>query len=379
MSDYYDRVEAQLAALTERGAHRRRRARIALPRLRFGGEWAAVAASLLIVVVVGAAILGIRASRRQGASSKHTVARSTSSATSSAARVPNPFRVIARYSASSLGLRGPANLAIGPDGNLYIPDASQRVTVVSPQGRVLRRWGRPGKGPGELDFVKHQPGVPQVSAGIAVGADGRVYVDDSGNARVEVFSPTGTFIRQFGGHGYGRRQILFSNYLAADGQGDVYLADDQKKTTSKYSPTGALDWVIGGASATDPDLIGHFHISSSSIDPHARLLIANDDRSRILYIDGSGHKVDAFGSLRDFKDGPCDVTVDAADNTYVNSCQEPLQSPHYTEVFDRTHRLIGKWYPSPFAFSPRFGPRGEVLALGEDGSILRLRIALAGA
>ena len=137
--------------------------------------------------------------------------------------------------------------------------------------------------------------------------------------------------------------------------------------------------MIGGASATDPDLIGHFHISSSSIDPHARLLIANDDRSRILYIDGSGHKVDAFGALRDFKDGPCDVAADSADNTYVNSCQEPLQSPHYTEVFDRTHRLIGKWYPSPFAFAPRFGPRGEALALGEDGSILRLRIALAGA
>jgi DNA-binding beta-propeller fold protein YncE len=305
---------------------------------------------------------------------RHSAHRDTAPATPS-----NPFRVSARYSASSLGLQRPANLAIGPDGNLYIPDASQRITVVSPQGKVLRRWGRPGSGPGEFDFLKHQPGAPQVSAGIAVGADGRVYVDDSGNARVEVFSPTGRFIRQFGSHGHGRRQILFSNYVAADARGAVYLVDDQKETVSKYSPSGVLDWVIGGASATGPDLIGHFHISSSSIDSHGRLLMANDDHNRILYIDSSGHEVEAFGSYWDFIDGPCDVTVDSAGNTYVNSCQEPLQSPHYTEVFDPAHRLIGKWYPSPFAFSPRFGPRGEVFALGEDGSVLRLRVARSGA
>jgi hypothetical protein len=53
-----------------------------------------------------------------------------------------------------------------------------------------------------------------------------------------------------------------------------------------------------------------------------------------------------------------------------------LSSPHYTEVFDRTHRLIGEWYPSPIGLSPRFGPHGEVFALGEDGSLLKLEVAL---
>lgn len=56
MADYYDRLETQLVALTERGAHRRRRPRIALPTRRFGFELVAVAASVLVVVVVAAVI-----------------------------------------------------------------------------------------------------------------------------------------------------------------------------------------------------------------------------------------------------------------------------------------------------------------------------------
>ena len=56
MADYYDRVEAQLARLTERGAHRRLRTwRLALPRVT--ARYLAVAASVLVVVAVGAVFL----------------------------------------------------------------------------------------------------------------------------------------------------------------------------------------------------------------------------------------------------------------------------------------------------------------------------------
>jgi hypothetical protein len=64
MPDYYEQLEAQLTALTERGAHRRRRRSIAkLPgRWPVRGELMAVAASVLIVVAVAVAVLGTRAS-----------------------------------------------------------------------------------------------------------------------------------------------------------------------------------------------------------------------------------------------------------------------------------------------------------------------------
>jgi hypothetical protein len=63
MVDYYDRLETQLATLTERGAHRRRRGWWPnVPRIRL--ELVAVAAALLVVVAVGVVLLTAGASHR---------------------------------------------------------------------------------------------------------------------------------------------------------------------------------------------------------------------------------------------------------------------------------------------------------------------------
>ena len=112
-----------------------------------------------------------------------------SSAAAASSALPNPFTILARYSAKSLGLDHPDALAIGPDGNLYVTDGSQRVTVISPAGKVLRRWGKPGTAPGEFKFIGDDPTTPaNVTGKITVGRNGMVYVSDSGNDRVQVFS-----------------------------------------------------------------------------------------------------------------------------------------------------------------------------------------------
>jgi DNA-binding beta-propeller fold protein YncE len=297
-------------------------------------------------------------------STERTVATATPEA-----RIPNPFTVTARFDASSLGLDHPIALAIGPRGNLYVTDTSQVVAVISPHGKVLRRWGRAGKGPGQFRFEGLDPTDPSdIHASIAVDPDGRVYVSDSGNNRVEVFSATGAFIRQFGRFGSAEGQFLTPFDLAADASGNVYVVDDQSGTVSKFSPAGDFAWRIGGFSAEDPDLIGHEHLAS--IDTHGRVVMTNDDTGRVLYVDAKGHKVDAF-TLRE---GACDVTVDVAGNTFVN---HGCGGSGDTEVFDRTHHLIGGWYgDSPLWQSPRFGPNGEGFALGTDGMILKLEVAL---
>src|SRR5262249_17944923 len=101
------------------------------------------------------------------------------------ASLPSPFTIAARFSATSLGLDHPRAVAIGPNGNLYVTDRSQRVTVISPVGKVLRRWGHVGRRPGEFRFTGPDPNDPfDVHAKIAVGSDGLVYVGDSGNGRV---------------------------------------------------------------------------------------------------------------------------------------------------------------------------------------------------
>ncbi|MBI4719753.1 MAG: 6-bladed beta-propeller, partial [Chitinivibrionia bacterium] len=61
-----------------------------------------------------------------------------------------------------------------------------RVQVFTKGGQYLRQWGTSGTAPGQFQFP----------FGIAVDGNGRVYVADSHNDRVQVFSGLGTFLRQ---------------------------------------------------------------------------------------------------------------------------------------------------------------------------------------
>jgi sugar lactone lactonase YvrE len=294
---------------------------------------------------------------------------------------PTPFRITARWSAKSLGLRNPRSLAIGPNGNLYVTDANQRIIVISPSGKVIRRWGRAGSHPGQFRFVGGDPNDPNdINGKVAVGPTGTVYVSDGGNARVQVFTPQGKFLRQFGSFGTGKAQFLSPAGLAVDKGGNVYVVDDQPGTLSKFSANGKLIWRIGGAATTERDLAGHLQLVGS-IDAHGRLVIANDVRGRILYVDGSGHKVDVFGPPTRGLATPwaCGASVDARGNTYVFQCFPRS----FIRVFDRTHRLIAQWSRATFG-PPSFGPHNEVFALykgrGNDvvGGLLKLEITLPG-
>ena len=259
-------------------------------------------------------------------------------------------------------------LAIGPNGNLYVTDLSQRVTVITPEGRVLRRWGGPGKGPGEFNFVSDNGDLHTVVGKLAVDSHGLVYVSDSGNARIQVFTPEGRFVRQFGSFGEGGGQFHFPAGVAVDDADNVYVLDEPA-VVDKFSPGGKLVWQVGGATSPDPDLRGHLHLTS--IDRHGRLVMVDDDLGRVVYLDENGHKVDAF----DVRKALCDVSVDALGTTFLTDCGLGYQ---YGEVFDRAHTLVGQWEGGygALAIAPVFGPNGEVFALGWDGSLLNLKITL---
>src|SRR5215472_8286995 len=126
-----------------------------------------ISTRLAIAAAVGTAFLAA------GCAGKAATATGTKTSPASLSRaLPSPFTVAARYTAKSLGLVHPTAMAIGPDGNLYVTDSSQRVTVISPAGKVLRRWGKPGSGPGEFKFIAFETSTPNDVAGkIAIGPD----------------------------------------------------------------------------------------------------------------------------------------------------------------------------------------------------------------
>src|SRR5262249_57949664 len=89
----------------------------------------------------------------------------------------------------------PTNLALSPAGEMYVTDGygNARVHKFAPDGRLLLSWGEPGAGPGQF----HLP------HGVAVDAEGTVYVADRENSRVQLFTPGGEYLG--GGTEGGRR------------------------------------------------------------------------------------------------------------------------------------------------------------------------------
>jgi len=80
----------------------------------------------------------------------------------------------------------PTNLAVHPNGDLYVSDGygNARVHRFSVDGELKQSWGEPGTGPGQF-MLPH---------GIWCASDGRVFVADRENDRIQIFSPDGEYL-----------------------------------------------------------------------------------------------------------------------------------------------------------------------------------------
>jgi len=137
---------------------------------------------------------------------------------------------------SALGtLNGPAGLAFDADDDLYIVDSlNNRVQVFSKAGEFSRAWGRGGRGAGEFD----RPW------GMTIDAEGAVYVADWGNHRVQKFGPDGEYLMSFGGLDggldAGAGSLDHPSGVAVDSDGDVYVTDWGNRRVAIFEPNGEV-------------------------------------------------------------------------------------------------------------------------------------------
>jgi DNA-binding beta-propeller fold protein YncE len=120
----------------------------------------------------------------------------------------------------------PTNLAVGPTGDLYISDGygNCRVHQFSPNGDLKRSWGVAGQGPGEF-FLPH---------GISVHKDGRVFVCDRENDRIQIFSPDGEYLNEW-------TDTRRPTHLVFDAEGRAYVSElwwQPGQTSRRYGPAG---------------------------------------------------------------------------------------------------------------------------------------------
>jgi len=107
-------------------------------------------------------------------------------------------RLFSRWLGSELGgsddgrFSFPISFAVAPDGRAYVLDAGNaRVQVFDADGVYLTQWGTRGSGEGQFNFglgLRGSEGL-DLRGSIAVDDDGYIYVADVGNQRIQKFAP----------------------------------------------------------------------------------------------------------------------------------------------------------------------------------------------
>ena len=221
-------------------------------------------------------------------------------------------------------LRKPLGLDVDANGTLYVADATLKLIMVFDRdGRYLRRIGGPKmfdrlssvtvepdgsriyvteiggvqsenhrirvfdavKGGHLFDIGKRGtgPGEFNLPRDLAIGKDGRLYVVDGGNFRVQVFDREGKHLKSFGKVGKQVGDFARPKEVATDREGNVYVADTAFGNFQIFSPDGDLLMFVGDRSETDGP--GRYMLPSG---------IYVDEDGRVYFVDQWFRKIDIF-------------------------------------------------------------------------------------
>jgi DNA-binding beta-propeller fold protein YncE len=113
----------------------------------------------------------------------------------------------------------PTEMIAHPNGDIYVSDGyrNSRVHRFTADGRLVKSWGTPGKAEGEF----HLP------HSIAIDPDGKLYVADRSNKRVQIFSPDGDFLGMWTGMGG-------PNDITRGKDGNFYIAEQEDGDKPAY-------------------------------------------------------------------------------------------------------------------------------------------------
>jgi len=128
------------------------------------------------------------------------------------------------------------SLAIDAAGHVFEVSEGGVVSKYTSTGTELTHWGTYGSGPGQFDSP----------LGIAVDASGNVYVTDTYNHRVQVFSNDGAFVTQWGTYGSGPGQFYRPSGIGIGPDGRIYVSDTWNGRVQVFeslaTPTRPTTW-----------------------------------------------------------------------------------------------------------------------------------------
>ncbi len=172
----------------------------------------------------------------------------------------------------------PKGMAIDGKGNIWVADTyNQRVQEFSASGAYIRQFGSWGTGNGQMEYP----------TGIAVDGAGHVWITDIGAQRVEEFSETGAYLAQFGSEGTANGQLKKPEGIAVDSKGNIWVVDTGNNRVQEFN--SKLEYVaqFGGEGSGN----GQFK---------APRRVVVDAKGNIWISDGTNCRIQEFNEKREF-------------------------------------------------------------------------------
>ncbi|MDO8616383.1 MAG: SMP-30/gluconolactonase/LRE family protein [Dehalococcoidia bacterium] len=175
----------------------------------------------------------------------------------------------------------PLGLTFDQAGNLYVADVTlgkHRVLVMDPAGKLKLSFGTQGEEEGQFSYPN----------GIAVDGQGRIFVTDSNNGRMQAFDKDGKFLFLIS-RGMSKGDLAMPRGIAIDTKGRLLIVDTTRASIQAYkvSDSGGAD-----ANGTSVEFKGVFYgdldrrisfqfPNGMALDGHNKVYIADRGNNRV--------------------------------------------------------------------------------------------------
>jgi uncharacterized repeat protein (TIGR02543 family) len=227
----------------------------------------------------------------------------------------------------------PTGVAVDADGIIYVADqANNRIRKVTPEG-VVTTFAGSTEGSADGTGTEAKFSHPR---GVAVGADGNIYVADTFNHRICKVTPEGVVTTLAGGSGFGSvdgtgtaARFYQPSNVVEGADGNIYVANDSR--VRKITPEGVVTTIAGSTSgyADGTGTEAKFYYNSEcgvAVGADGNIYVADLQNRRIRKVTPEGVVTTIAGSTHGYADGtgteakfysPRGIAVDADGNIYV--------------------------------------------------------------
>lgn len=263
-------------------------------------------------------------------------------ATTSGTALSVQLELVATHDKSTIpGLQVPGYMDFDSQGQLYIVNSgNSEILVLGSDGRVKRRWGKRGTKPGQFDFLRDRTDPDSPLGGIAVAADGSVYVVESGAKRVQQLTAEGRLLASWGTKGQNDGQFLEPIGVAVAPSGEVFVVDDQRDDIQVFSADGTYRRTIGGPGSAPGQMSNTGNIR---IDGEGNLVNADFGNGRVQAWDDKGHLLWTLGSPGT---GPGQFN-EPQDVAFGPDGRLLVVDDGRVQVFNAQRKLVGVWPAEP--------------------------------